>query len=134
MTKNSAVFVVLSFLAFTTVRPMMDQPRGFFIPASFHIETAFDKLTVNNICQTLTFAAGLALLYKAGTFFATSFTPEDVHPIPAGTDLPTIKRGRRKASLSCLLAGCAFTTAGLLQKYGSKLLEQLPRLKQRFFR
>lgn len=128
MNKSSIFFGLLICIFGQSTQAM--EKHGFFLPTSFHLETALDKISVRNICQTLTFAAGIAMLYKAGDLWAKTY----LQPLPTEGDGTLIQRGRSRASLRYLIAGCAFTAAGFLQKYGSQLLQQLPKLKQRFFR
>lgn len=143
MNNKSIFFGLLTCTIVTTTHPMGGQ-GGFLLPTTFRFElptkfsikTAFDKLSVHNICQTLTFAAGITMLYKAGDLFAKSCTPfpDNVNPLPSAADRTFISHARRQASLRYLIAGCAITAAGFLQKYGSQILRQLPNLKKRIFR
>ncbi len=102
----------------------MDIRQGFYIPTKFTLETVLDKISVGNICQTLSFTAGISLLYKASHNWAQAETnfPESIQPFPSATDRTAITQARKRAALRYLISGCAFVTAGLLHRYGPKLL------------
>lgn len=142
MKRHSIFLGLLTCMVVTTANPMARQ-GGFFIPDTFQVQTAFDKLSGGNICQTLTCAAGIYMLYKAGSLWADSSNPfsNKAHQMPTAEQQSQISNGRKQASLRYLITSSAFITAGLLQKYGSKIVSYLPgifgkliSLKQRFVR
>lgn len=102
----------------------MDVRQGFYIPTKFTLETVLDKISVGNICQTLSFTAGISLLYKASNNWAQSETnfPESIQPFPSAADRTVITQARKRAALRYLISGCAFVTAGLINRYGPKIL------------
>ena len=127
MNKHYIFLGLLTCMIVTTAKPMARQ-GGFYIPDTFKVQTAFDNLSVGNICQTLTYAAGIFLFYKA----MNSWSKPETSPENALTN--------KKAPRRYLLSGSIFLTAGLLQKYGSQILSKLPvlcsklvSLKHRFF-
>ena len=123
MHKKCILLALLAHLMCTEIKSMEAQ-NGIIIPTAFHLKTALDNISVPKICQTLTWAAGISLLYKATDSWAKSFNPyaDLQQPNIDSSTRSLISRSRRKASLHYLIAGCAFTTAGFLQKYSSHIL------------
>ena len=102
----------------------MDVRQGFYVPTKFKLETVLDKVSIGNICQTLSLTAGVSLLYKAANNWAQSETnfPETIQSFPSEADRAIITQARKKAALRYLISGCAFVTAGLIHRYGPKML------------
>ena len=73
---------------------------------------------------TLTFTAGISLLYKAANNWAHAEInfPDSLNPVPAPETRTAITQAKRRASLRYLISGCAFVTAGLINRYGPKIL------------
>jgi hypothetical protein len=135
MYKKILFFGLLASTIHTELKPM-EGNSGLFIPTSFRLTTALDNLSVPTICQGLTWLAGISLFYKACDSWAKSYRPylETMQHIPNEQERAVLRKGYRHASLSYFVAGCAFTAAGFIQKYGPMLLRQLPALKQRLLR
>ena len=127
MNKSTISLVLLTSLLVTTSNAMTSFRLE--VPTQFRLETAFDKLSVGNICRVSMFGAAIGMFFKAGDLWAKSA----LHTAPAEGDGTLVRQGRTRASLRYLIAGSILTAAGFLQKYGSKILQQLPKLKLRIF-
>lgn len=125
MAKILLYVTFLSCVFCAQIKPMEEQ-KGLFIPASFRIITALDNLSVASVCQTLSFTAGIALLYKAADSLAKSYQLQEPAISEAGNSILSRNRNLKKTCFCYLVTGCAFTAAGLLQKYSSQLMQHIP--------
>ncbi len=105
---------------------------GFLVPTNFRLQTALDEVTVAGVCQTLTFAAGIAMFYHAGNALALAQAPLGVNGAPlAPQELTLLRRSYKRKALCSFFVGCFFVAAGFVQRHHREIIHVLRRFAGR---